>query len=66
VTVTKEEESMAQNEQRPRYESPKITAMDRDEVLQVFQMSAAQISAAGCWWAAGCAASTPCVTGNPL
>ena len=24
--------------------------MDRDEVLQAFQMSAAQISAAGCWW----------------
>ena len=66
MTVTKEEESMAQNEQRPRYETPKITAMDRDEVLQVFQMSAAQISAAGCWWAAGCSTSTPCVTGNPL
>jgi len=24
--------------------------MDRDEVLQAFQMTAAQISAAGCWW----------------
>ena len=39
---------------RPRYESPKITSMDRDEVLQAFQMSAAQISAAGCWWTAAC------------
>ncbi|MGH7789275.1 MAG: hypothetical protein ACRERC_20565 [Candidatus Binatia bacterium] len=57
---------MVKVDKRPRYESPKITAMDRDEVLQVFQMSAAQISAAGCWWAAGCATSTPCVTGNPL
>lgn len=57
---------MAQVESRPRYETPKITPMDRDEVLQAFQMSAAQISAAGCWWAAGCAASVPCVTGNPL
>ena len=53
-------------ETRPRYETPKITSMDRDEVLQAFQMSAAQISAAGCWWSPGCAASTPCVTGNPM
>jgi len=50
---------------RPLYESPKITPMDRDEVLQAFQMTAAQISAAGCWWAPGCAAS-PCLAGNPL
>ena len=57
---------MAQVESRPRYETPKITPMDRDEVLQAFQMSAAQISAAGCWWAAGCAQSTPCVMGNPM
>jgi hypothetical protein len=57
---------MDQVEKRPRYETPKITSMTRDEVLQVFQMSAAQISAAGCWWMAGCAASTPCVMGNPL
>jgi hypothetical protein len=52
---------------RPRYESPKITPMDRDEVLQAFQMTAAQISAAGCWWAAGCSpGSVPCLVGNPL
>jgi hypothetical protein len=39
--------------------------MDREEVLQAFQMTAAQISAAGCWWmVAGCIAS-PC-PGNPL
>jgi len=44
---------------RPKYESPKITPMDRDEVLKAFQMTAAQISAAGCWWAPGCAGS-PC------
>jgi hypothetical protein len=48
------------------YEVPKITPMDRDEVLQAFQMTAAQISAAGCWWAPGCAASVPCLAGNPL
>jgi hypothetical protein len=57
---------MAQVEKRPHYETPSITSMNRDEVLQAFQMSAAQISAAGCWWSAGCAASTPCVTGNPM
>jgi hypothetical protein len=57
---------MDQTDKRPRYEAPKITSMNRDEVLQAFQMSAAQISAAGCWWAAGCAASTPCVNGNPM
>jgi len=57
---------MAQVEKRSRYETPTITSMNRDEVLQAFQMSAAQISAAGCWWAAGCATSVPCVTGNPM
>lgn len=57
---------MEKIETRPRYETPKITSMDRDEVLQAFQMSAAQISAAGCWWSPGCAQSTPCVTGNPM
>jgi hypothetical protein len=45
---------------RPRYERPKITPMDRDEVLQAFQMTAAQISAAGCWWTTGCTPA-PCV-----
>ena len=57
---------MSQVEARPRYEAPKITSMDRDQVLQAFQMSAAQISAAGCWWAPACTASTPCNTGNPM
>jgi hypothetical protein len=46
---------------RPRYEPPRLTRMDRDEVLKAFQMTAAQISAAGCWWSPGCAAS-PCKT----
>jgi hypothetical protein len=44
---------------RPAYEAPKITVMNRDDVLQAFQMTAAQISAAGCWWTPGCVAS-PC------
>jgi hypothetical protein len=32
------------------YEKPTITVMDEDQVLAAFQMTAAQISAAGCWW----------------
>jgi len=43
---------------RPIYEPPKITGMNRDDVLQAFQMTAAQISAAGCWWVSGCAGSS--------
>ena len=50
---------MGQVETRPRYQVPKITPMDRDEVLQAFQMSAAQISAAGCWWTTACT-GVPC------
>lgn len=44
---------------RPLYERPKITEMDRDEVLQTFQMTAAEISAAGCWWSPACASPNP-------
>jgi hypothetical protein len=32
------------------YEPPSITVMDESELLTVFQMTAAEISAAGCWW----------------
>ena len=49
---------------RPAYEAPKITMMNRDDVLQAFQMTAAQISAAGCWWVSGCQAS-PCGIDGP-
>lgn len=70
MAVTPEKEKhMAQVESRPRYEKPRITSMDRDEVLQAFQMSAAQISSAGCWWTAACAAtSVACNTpaANPM
>lgn len=34
----------------PQYECPKVTVMDDEEVLRAFQMTAAQISSAGCWW----------------
>ena len=41
-----------------RYERPSITVMDEEELLKVFQMTAAEISVASCWWGA-------CPTGCP-
>ena len=32
------------------YQAPSIRELSEDEVLAAFQMSAAEISAAGCWW----------------
>jgi len=37
---------------RPKYERPQITIMTDEEVLKAFQMTALEISAAGCWWSA--------------
>jgi len=37
---------------RPPYETPRITVMEDEEVLKAFQMTALEISAAGCWWSA--------------
>jgi len=34
----------------PKYERPQITIMRDEEVLKAFQMTALEISAAGCWW----------------
>jgi hypothetical protein len=34
----------------PRYVRPQITMMKDEEVLKAFQMTAVEISAAGCWW----------------
>lgn len=36
----------------PKYERPQITIMSDEEVLKAFQMTALEISAAGCWWSA--------------
>ena len=49
----KENSSLETAQDLPDYERPTIKAMERDEVLAVFQMTAAQISAAGCWWQTG-------------
>jgi hypothetical protein len=36
----------------PEYITPEITLMTDSEVLKAFQMTATEISAAGCWWSA--------------
>lgn len=36
--------------QKPSYERPSLKEMNQDEVLEAFQMTATEISAAGCWW----------------
>ncbi len=38
--------------QKPSYERPQLKILNQDEVLQALQMSANEISAAGCWWTA--------------
>jgi len=35
-----------------RYERPSVTVLDEEELLKIFQMTAAEISVASCWWAA--------------
>jgi hypothetical protein len=35
-----------------RYERPSVTVLEEDELLKVFQLTAAEISVASCWWAA--------------
>jgi hypothetical protein len=45
-------------DQQARYERPSITVMDEEELLKVFQLTAAEISVASCWWGA-------CPTGCP-
>ena len=34
------------------YERPSLRVLDEDELLNIFQMTAAEISVASCWWAA--------------
>jgi hypothetical protein len=50
-TDRNEEESRVQVAHRTEsYESPTITVLSDTELLNAFQMTAAEISAAGCWW----------------
>ena len=36
--------------EKPQYERPTLKVMSQEEVLEAFQLSATEISAAGCWW----------------
>jgi hypothetical protein len=50
---------MEQKNDKPiRYEQPSIRILDEEELLKVFQMTAAEISVASCWWGA-CTAGCP-------
>jgi hypothetical protein len=44
------QKSLRADEQKPAYERPQLKVLSQDEVLQALQMSANEISAAGCWW----------------
>jgi hypothetical protein len=37
-------------ETRRAYQPPSVRVLSEDEVLMAFQMTAAEISAASCWW----------------
>lgn len=52
LSISKDLASAAR-EDRPQYEQPRITVMSDEEVLKAFQMTAVEISAAGCWWMEG-------------
>ena len=45
-TMDVEQDAMEQ----PSYSRPTIREMSEKEILAAFQMTAAKISAAGCWW----------------
>jgi hypothetical protein len=53
VSTSSKEPTSAAREDRPQYEAPRITVMSDEEVLKAFQMTALEISAAGCWWMTG-------------
>jgi hypothetical protein len=44
------ERDKPQEEVRRPYVQPTLRVMDESEILAAFQMTAARISAAGCWW----------------
>lgn len=45
-------------DQRTDYAPPSVSVLDEEDLLKVFQMTAAEISVAGCWWGA-CSAGCP-------
>jgi hypothetical protein len=56
----------AESDNRPAYVKPTLTIMSEAEILATFQMTAAKISAAGCWWGTtGCGGTCGTGTGGP-
>ena len=43
-------DSGAQELTLPEYERPSLKVMEQDDVLEAFQITSTEISAAGCWW----------------
>ena len=50
LSISKELAEKKQDSEKPQYERPALMVMNQEEVLQAFQISATEISAAGCWW----------------
>jgi hypothetical protein len=50
---------LAASSQDGGFAPPSVRVLDEEDLLKVFQVTAAEIAVAGCWWAPGCA------TGNP-
>lgn len=48
----------ATREARGEFATPSVNVLGEDDLLKVFQMTAAEISVAGCWWG-------NCQTNNP-
>ena len=48
--IAKVNEVGPENSARPAYVKPTLRVMNEKEILVAFQMTAAKISAAGCWW----------------
>ena len=48
----------AERTQRSDYAPPSVSVLDEEDLLKVFQMTAAEISVASCWWGA-CTAGCP-------
>jgi hypothetical protein len=46
------------SEHPPAYQPPSLRVLDEEELLEIFQMTAAEISLAACWW-------SPCSVGCP-
>jgi len=41
------------------YEQPSVRVLDEEELLNIFQMTAAEISVASCWWSTCASAGCP-------